>query len=110
MRNQPTSNLSLVLAGRTNISCYIIDEKTVVGDYLVFIAEPTVETQPPVFLVTKQMEMYEVVDSHELLTICFEQLLNRIEVYELTGSGWILSNLVELDTTVWQLNPLSAST
>ena len=35
---------------------------------------------------------------------------NRIEQYEGMGSGWVVSNLVALDTTVWQLDPLRAST
>ena len=46
-------------------------------------ADHTVVTEPPVALVTKQMEMYEHTDIHEVLIICSEQLVNRIEVYEM---------------------------
>ena len=72
--------------------------------------DPEVTTEPPIVFVSEQMEVYENTDIDELLTICSEQLQNRIEVYEMTGSGWIISELMELDTTVWQLDPLRAST
>ena len=49
-------------------------------------------------------------DIEDLLREASKQLQNRVGNYEGTGSGWIISNLVALDTTVWQLDPLRAST
>ena len=34
------------------------------------------------------------------------QLLNFIEVYEQNGSGWIFSNFVTLQLSLWHLSPL----
>ena len=38
------------------------------------------------------------------------QLLNFIEVYEQDGSGWVFSNFVSLQLSLWHLDPLRAST
>ena len=56
------------------------------------------------------MELYDDTAINELLKLTADQLVNRIEAFEMAGSGWIVSALKELDTTVWQLNPLRAST
>ena len=37
------------------------------------------------------------------------QLLNLIEVYEQNGSGWVFSNFVSLQLSLWHLDPLRAS-
>ena len=37
------------------------------------------------------------------------QLLNFIEVYEQNGSGWVFSNFVSLQLSLWLLDPLRAS-
>ena len=37
------------------------------------------------------------------------QLLNFIEVYEQNRSGWVFSNFVSLQLTLWHLDPLRAS-
>ena len=37
------------------------------------------------------------------------QLLNLIEVYEQNGSGWVFSNFVSLQLTLWHPDPLRAS-
>ena len=71
--------------------------------------DASIVTDPPVVLVTEQMEVYDDTDIDELLSICSQQLINRIEAYEQTGSGWVIHQLVSLDTTVWQLDPLRAS-
>ena len=65
-------------------------------------------TYPPVVLVSEQMEVDE--DTDETLKITAEQLINRIEAYEMNGSGWIVSRLMALDTTVWLLDALRRST
>ena len=69
----------------------------------------TIVTDPPVVLVTEQFEAYMTDDIPYLLKEASKQLENRIETYEGTGSGWIVSNLISLDTTVWCLDPLRAS-
>ena len=67
-------------------------------------------TPPPVVLVTEQLEDFMDTDIDELLQISTTALVNRIETYEMAESGWIVSNLASLDTTVWQLDPIRAST
>ena len=88
-------------ACKFNMSLHVLFEKA---------ADPSVVSDPPVVLISEQMELYEDTDVNELLTTTSEQLANRIETYEMVGSGWIVSELKELDTTVWQLDPLRAST
>ena len=39
-----------------------------------------------------------------------EQLVNRIDIYDMNGSGWIVSRLIALDTTMWLLDALRGST
>ena len=71
--------------------------------------DPAVTTVPPACLVAKQFEVYEDTAIEECLQECSQQLQN--ECYEDTGSGWVLSALVALDTTtVWLLDQLRAST
>ena len=38
-----------------------------------------------------------------------DQLLNYIDIYERNGSGWVISRIEALDITLWQLDPLRAS-
>ena len=71
--------------------------------------DSSIVTNPPVVLVSEQFEVYLHTDIPELLNIIAKQLENRIETYEGTGSGWVIANLVSLDTTIWQLDPLRAS-
>ena len=84
-----------------NMSLHVNFEKAV---------DPSIVTTPPAVLVTEQFEVYPDTDIKECLEECSHQLQNRIECYEDTGSGWVISNLVALDTTIWQLDPLRAST
>ena len=67
-------------------------------------------TVPPAVLVSEQFEVYADTDIDSILLEVAKQLKNRVEAYEGTGSGWVISNLVALDTTVWKLDPLRAST
>merc|ERR1712080_442240 len=57
----------------------------------------------------EQVEIYEEANVDDILIILKRQLENRIELYEGCGSGWVMSKLVALDTTIWQLDPLRAS-
>ena len=66
-------------------------------------------TVPPACLVTEQFEVYEDTVIEDCLQECSQQLKNRIECYEDTGSGWVISYLIPLDTTIWQLDQLRAS-
>ena len=72
--------------------------------------DPSIKTEPPVVLVTEQIEMYEHTNLDDVLKTLGDQLINRIEIYELNGSGFIVSNLVSLDTTTWLLDPIRGST
>ena len=67
-------------------------------------------TEPPVVLTTEQFEVYAADELQDMLRAAAVQLENRIESYEGTGSGWKVAHLVALDTTVWKLDPLRAST
>ena len=71
--------------------------------------DSSIITNPPVVLLSEQFEVYADSDIDEILKVTFNQLTNRIETYEGIGSGWIVSNFVALDTTVWKLDPLRAS-
>ena len=72
--------------------------------------DPSIVTIPPAVRVAEQFEVYIDTDNGDLLREASKQLQNLIENYEGTGSGWIISNLAALNTTVWQLDPLRAST
>ena len=67
-------------------------------------------TVPPACLVTEQFKVYDDTVIEECLQKRSQQLQNRIECYEDTVSGWVLSNLVAVDITVWLLDQLRAST
>ena len=56
------------------------------------------------------MEVYKDTDVDETLKMTAEQLINRIETYEMNGSGWIVSRLMALGTTAWLLDALCGST
>ena len=83
-----------------NMSLHIVFEQA---------TDPSTITEPAVVLVSEQFEVYTDTDITELLQETSKQLQNRIESYEGLGSGWVVSSLVALDTTVWQLDPLRAS-
>ena len=53
--------------------------------------------------------MYADTNVKTCLNGVYRQLLNYIDVYERNGSGWVLSRLEALKITIWQLDPLRAS-
>ena len=61
-----------------NMSLHLIFEKA---------TDPYVITDPPVCLVTEQLEMYEGTNLLELLDFVKKQLINQIDTYERCGSG-----------------------
>ena len=67
---------------------------------------PAVVTQPPVVLTSEMVAVYA--DAPPLNDVN-RQLLNFLEVYGHNGSGWVLSNFVSLQLTLWHLDPLRAS-
>ena len=69
--------------------------------------EPAVVIQPPVTLTSEMVAVYS--DASPPLEDVYRQLLNFIEVYEHNGSGWVFSNFVSLQLTLWHLDPLRAS-
>ena len=68
--------------------------------------DETIVTFPPIVLVTSQHEVYQDTDVDELMETCAQQLGERIVNYEGTGSGWVIDELIWLDTTIWHLDPL----
>ena len=84
-----------------NMSLYIIFEKA---------TDASIVTEPPVVLVSEQMEVYEDTDVDETLKLTAEQLVNHVETCEMNVSGWIVSRLIVLDTTVLLLDALRGST
>ena len=83
--------------------------KFLVAVSLVFrkAVDPTVVTYPPVVLTSEMVAVYT--DAGPPLVDVNRQLLNFIEVYEQNGSGWVFSNFVTLQLTLWHLDPLRAS-
>ena len=69
--------------------------------------DSTVVTHPPVVLTSEMIAVYT--DASPPLVDVNRQLLNFIEVYEQNGSGWMFSNSVSLQLTLWHLDPLRAS-
>ena len=69
---------------------------------------PAVKTDPPVYLVCEPFEVYAD-NAKTCLNAIDRQLVNYIDIYERHGSGFVLSRLEALDITIWQLDPLRAS-
>ena len=67
-------------------------------------------TDPPIFIYTQQHEMYAASPTAEVLQDMAKELKENIEKFELTGSGFIIRNLVSLTSNVWQLKPLRGGT
>ena len=53
--------------------------------------DASIVTYPLVVLVSEQIEVDEDTDVDDTLKITAEKLINRIEAYEMNGSGWIVS-------------------
>ena len=101
MREKITTYQKKRRALKVNMSLHVKFEKA---------TDPSIVTEPPIVFVCEQFEVYEETNIDEVLDAIKEQLINRIEVFEMNGSGWIVSRLVALDTTVWLLDPLRGST
>ena len=69
--------------------------------------DPTILTDPPVTLRTTMAAVYP----NELpqLVETSRHLLEFLEGYEQNGSGWVFSNFVSLELSLWHLDPLRAS-
>ena len=65
-----------------------------------------VVTQPPVTLRCEMTAIYA--SGSPQLVETARHLLNLIEVYEHNGSGWVFSNFVSLELTLWHLDTLRA--
>ena len=90
-----------VQALKFNMSLHIVFEQA---------TDPSIVTEPAVVLVSEQFEVYANTNISEALQEVSKQLKNRVESYEGLGSGWVVSKLKALDTTVWKLDLLRAST
>ena len=62
----------------------------------------------PVVLTLEMVAVYA--DAPAPIIDVNRQLLSFIEVYEQNGSGWVFSNIVSLQLSLWHLDPLRAST
>ena len=69
--------------------------------------DPTILTDPPVTLRTTMVAVYAVDVPQLVETSC--NILELLEVYEQNGSGWVFSNFVSMELTLWHLDPLRAS-
>ena len=72
--------------------------------------DETMVSDPPADLLTQQFEVYPSTNLEDVLKKLAEQLENRIKSYEQSGSGWVMSKILMLQTTAWHLDPLRAST
>ena len=68
--------------------------------------DPAVVTQSPVVLTSEMVDVYADAPS---LNDVNRQLLNFTQVYKQNGSGWVFSNFVSLQLSLWHLDPLRAS-
>ena len=84
-----------------NMALHVIFEKS---------TSPEIKTDPPVCLVSEQLEAYTDTNLSKLLVFVKKQLIDQIDTYEQHGSGWILYKLTRLQLSVWKLNPLRGKT
>ena len=80
-----------------NMALHVIFEKATDQD---------VKPEPPVCLVSEQLEVYADTNLPELLDFVKKQLIDQIDTYEQNGSGWTVFKLTKLELTAWKLNPL----
>ena len=73
-------------------------------------ANPSVITNPAVVFNSEAQEYFEGSDIQQLLENAYRQLRYEIDLYERNGSGWVLDELIQLDTAVLEMDPLRAST
>ena len=85
------------LAAKFNMAIHVIFEQE---------KDETIITEPAVVFVTEQFEVYSDNELDSILQTCSEQLQNRITAFEGLGSGWVVREILSLDTTVWKLCPL----
>ena len=71
--------------------------------------ELDVMTDPPVCLSTQAFSLYFGSNVDETLDLAYKQLRSKIDTFETEGSGWVADRLVCLDTTLYELDPLRAS-
>ena len=63
--------------------------------------DPDVKTDPPVVLQTEPSDLILVsTDMRACLAGMAQELLEKIDTYEGTGSGWVFSRLMRLDTDI----------
>ena len=72
--------------------------------------DPTITTVPSIKLMSEQFEVYPTTDLDEVINKLADQLDNRVKTFEKAGSRWTVSKILGLDTSVWCLDPMKAST
>ena len=61
-------------------------------------SDHSIKTNPPICLSTQAFEVYQSSNIDKVLDMTLNQLINRIDTFESTGSDWVLHSLVNLDT------------
>ena len=63
----------------------------------------------PVSFHSETHEVYEHTDLDEILQFIYREFSYNIDEFQKNGSGWIVKDLLKLDTTVLEFDPLRAS-
>ena len=72
-------------------------------------SNPEIITVPPVVLHSETHEIYEDTNLEEVLLFIYREFTFNIGEYQRNGSGWVIKDLLQLDTTVLEFDPLRAS-
>ena len=71
--------------------------------------KPAIITVPPITFHSETHEVYEGTNLEDLLQFIYREFTYNIGEYQRNGSGWVVKDLLQLDTTVLEFDPLRAS-
>ena len=71
--------------------------------------DPSIITIPPISLHSETYEVYEETDLNEILQFIVQDFMRSIDEFQRNGSGWVIKDIIHLDTTVLEFDPLRAS-
>ena len=72
--------------------------------------DPTFLSEPPPVFKSSPLEILAATDIDGVLQSIYDQLLKKINDFEVRGSGWLLHELSRLDLHTYVYDPLRAST
>ena len=72
-------------------------------------SNPEIVTVPPIVFHSETHEVYEDTNLEEVLQFIYREFTYNIGEYQRNGSGWVVKDLLQLDTTVLEFDPLRAS-